>query len=87
MRALMEELFLSSYKTRIKCSKHESQLLNALQTLTEHERSAIFLRYWVPCSIEEVSRHMRISWSQADALLEKSLEKLREDFRRAGFFP
>lgn len=87
MRALTEEIVLSSNKTVTKCSKLESQLLKSLQALTEKERSAIFLRFWVPCSIQEIARNMRMSWSQADLLLESTLKKLREDFRNAGLLP
>ena len=81
MRALTEELCLSSDKTRNKRSKYETHLLKALKSLNELERSALFLRFWVPCSIEEVSRHMHISWPQADQLIERTLEKLRDYFR------
>lgn len=87
MRALTEELCISSFKTRLNCSMYETQLLEALKDLSERERSALFLRFWVPCSIEEVSRHMHISWSQADQLIERTLEKLREDFRTQGLLP
>jgi DNA-directed RNA polymerase specialized sigma24 family protein len=86
MRALTTELTLGSNKLS-ECLKLESQLLKSLKGLSEKERSAIFLRFWVPCSIEEVSRNMHISWSQADLLLESSLEKLRLDFKNAGLLP
>lgn len=84
MRALTEELSASSFKEKLKCSKNESQLLKALKALDEKERSAIYLRFWVPCSIEEVAKQMHISWPQADALIERALQKLRNHFRKAG---
>ncbi len=83
MRALTEELF-SSKKRKKKCLELEFQLLEALRTLNDQERSAIYLRYWVPYSIDEVSKHMHISWTQADQLIESSLQKLRDDFKKAG---
>ncbi len=61
-----------------------SPLYAALQTLSEKERIALFLRYWGPCSILEISRNLHLSWSQADKLLEECLNKLRIEFRRRG---
>lgn len=87
MRALSEELYTSSNKTKNKCFKYESQLNSALRSLDVKERSVLFLRFWVPCSIEEVSQHMHISWAQADRLLEKTLEKLKAEFRSQGLLP
>ncbi len=87
MRALAEELTFSSNGKLLNRSKLESQLLKSLDALSDNERSAIFLRFWVPCSIEEVSRQMHVSWSQADLLLESTLKKLRGDFKRAGLLP
>ncbi len=68
----------------IKTAIDKSPLLEALQILTDRERTAIFLRFWGPCSIIEVSKTLHLSWSQADRLLASSLEKLRDEFRRRG---
>lgn len=62
----------------------KSQLSKSLEELSDKEQLAIFLRFWGPCSIEEVSREMHISWSQADRLVESALEKLRTDFEKYG---
>jgi len=56
-----------------------------LAQLNCRERKAIYLRFWVPYSIEEVAREMEVSWEQANQLIESSIAKLREDFRQKGF--
>lgn len=65
--------------------QNESPLFTAIQTLNEKERIAIFLRYWGPCSILEISRSLHLSWDKADELVNESLKKLRIEFRRRGF--
>lgn len=69
---LHEELPLALSATR------ETSLSKALTTLDEKERKAIFLRFWNPSSIQEISKILKMSWSDTDRLIETTLRKLKQ---------
>ena len=54
-----------------------STLLDALSILPPQAQRAIYLRFWENYTIEEISKHMRISWDQANRLIETSLRQLK----------
>lgn len=57
-------------------SKHE--LHKAVASLEDHKTEAIILRYWSNMTIEEISKIMRISWAQANQLIEAALLELKK---------
>ncbi len=63
----------------IKVAAHEYQPLveRGLQTLSEPERRAIFLRFWHACTIAEVADQMTLSWEDADRLIDCAVAKMR----------
>lgn len=87
MISLQEELCSKSRKTSLAISAYETHLYDALNKLSEKERSAIFLRFWVPCSIQEIAKHFQVSWTQADQILEKAIEKIKNEFRLNKLIP
>jgi RNA polymerase sigma factor (sigma-70 family) len=52
-------------------------LHNYMTELSPRELKAIFLRFWGPCSIEEIARDLQVSWDMADQILNRALERLR----------
>jgi DNA-directed RNA polymerase specialized sigma24 family protein len=67
------------------CLKTERLLLKSLGQLNELERKAIYLHYWIPMDIDEISRELKISKKKTTNILEDAVLKLRGDFNRAGF--
>lgn len=61
-----------------------SSLLQALSELPPRGQRAINLRFWENYTIEEISSELRISWDEADQLIERSLKNLRERLSKAG---
>lgn len=57
-----------------------AKIRTAMRCLCDVEFKAVFLRYWGPMTIEEIARHLRISWDDADALIERSHVKLRNAY-------
>lgn len=62
----------------------DSQLLQALLGLSPQAQRAINLRFWERYTIEEVSEVLRITWDEADNLIERSLKELRAQLTKAG---
>lgn len=63
-----------------------SPLLNALTSLSPPAQKAINLRFWENYTIEEIANVLRISWDNADQLIESSLIELRERLSGIGCF-
>lgn len=55
-----------------------SALLQALQGLSPQSQRAIYLRFWENSTIEEISDELRLTWDEADFLIEESIFNLRE---------
>ena len=70
---LSEELALDQSKIR------GGNLAKALSILDERERKAIFLRFWKPCSILEISKAIQMNWEDTDRFIETTLQKLRQE--------
>jgi DNA-directed RNA polymerase specialized sigma24 family protein len=45
--------------------------------LSPVELKAVFLRFWGPCSIEEIARELKTSWDVADRIIDRALSRLR----------
>jgi DNA-directed RNA polymerase specialized sigma24 family protein len=61
-----------------------SSLLQALTELSPQGQRAINLRFWENYTIEEISEDLRMSWDDADELIEQSLKQLRMLLLEAG---
>src|SRR5205823_2176320 len=57
---------------------------DALARLDEPERSAVAMRYFQGCSIEEVAAALEISAAAAQKRISRAIERLRESFARRG---
>ena len=51
-----------------------------LRQLPEKQKKAIILRFWEDQSIDEIARTLKISWDDADELIEKGLLILKKEF-------
>lgn len=61
-----------------------SSLLVALTELSPQGQRAINLRFWENYTIEEISDDLRMTWDEADELIEQSLKQLRIRLLKAG---
>lgn len=61
----------------------EALLAKALELLDERERKAIFLRFWKPCSILEISKTLKMSWEDTDKFIEVTLQKLKNEILKS----
>jgi len=61
-----------------------SSLLQALTELSPQGQRAINLRFWENYTIEEISEDLRMSWDDADELIEQCLKQLRARLLEAG---
>jgi DNA-directed RNA polymerase specialized sigma24 family protein len=52
-------------------------LFVAVSGLSAAAQRAIYLRFWENYEIEEIANELRISWDQADRLIENALKILR----------
>lgn len=81
MKELIHEIAnFASYKAAGNSLTYEQILMSGLSNLNDVERKVIFLRYWSPCSIQEISGELKISWESADEIINRSIEKLRKHF-------
>lgn len=69
--SLHEELSLSGLRNR------EALLQKALLILNDRERKVIFLRFWSPNSIQEISEILTMTWDETDRFIEFTLQKLK----------
>lgn len=61
--------------------EHQFKNERLFQSVTElgaDAQLALYLRFWENYDIEEISNQFRITWDQANALIESSLKYLRE---------
>lgn len=52
-------------------------LFFALTKLSPQGQRAIYLRFWENYTIEEISNVLKLTWDQADRLIESSLKELK----------
>lgn len=55
-----------------------SPLLAALKGLPPQAQRAVYLRFWENSMIEEIADELRLTWDEADFLLDESIFCLRE---------
>ena len=72
-------MFLNEEISLIRSKNREALLEKALSILDEKERKVIFLRFWNPCSILDISKILKMSWQETDQFLESTLQKLRQE--------
>lgn len=81
MKALIQEVTSARQSKDVNLMDTYERILNeGLFALDDIERKAIFLRFWAPSSIEQVSKELKISWDAADQIINRSIEKLRVHF-------
>lgn len=87
MRALKEELVVSDLAPCSVELQHYLQILeDELKKLNQHERKAIYLRFWVPCTIAQVATELRVSWDAADSTIDNAVCKLRNGIRGHKYY-
>ena len=86
MKALKEEIAVYPSDCHVDITKYEIILDDALKVLTEKQRLVIYLRFWQPYRIEQVSKHLKISWEAADRLIDQAVETLRQEFKAHKYY-
>ncbi len=82
MRALKEEIVISDQEPCSVELQHYMQILESeLPKLNQQERKAIYLRFWVPCTIAQVATELQVSWEAADSIIDTVVQKLRNGIR------
>ena len=80
MRAIKEELVVTDCDIQVPVDQYMNWLELGFKKLNPDQRQAVVLRFWEPFSIAEVADHMRITWDQADRLIDSAVLKIREIF-------
>ncbi|OFZ37677.1 MAG: hypothetical protein A2504_07515 [Bdellovibrionales bacterium RIFOXYD12_FULL_39_22] len=62
------------------------KLSYALPTLGNDEQRALHLRFWEAMTITEIARALRISWDEADQMIEVAQKKLRHLLLTPGHY-
>lgn len=86
MKTLKEEVAVYPLDSQVDVTIYEMILADSLKKLDAKQRTAIFLRFWQPYSIEQVAKHLKISWDAADCLIDQAVEKLRVEFKAHKYF-
>lgn len=82
MRALKEEVVINDLEPcPVQLQNYMQILESELPKLNRQERTAIYLRFWVPCTIAQVATEMKVSWEAADAIIDMAVLKLRNGIR------
>lgn len=82
MRALKEEVVISDLEPCFVELQNYMQILESeLPKLNKQERTAIYLRFWVPCTIAQVATELKVSWDAADVIIDMAVLKLRNGIR------
>lgn len=82
MRALKEEVVISDLEPcSVELQNYMQILESELPKLSRQERTAIYLRFWVPCTIAQVATELKVSWEAADAIIDMAVLKLRNGIR------
>ena len=55
----------------------KNDLWEILQGLEAQEQAVIYLRFWEGMEIEGIARQFKVSWAQADFIVEKALLSVR----------
>lgn len=87
MRALKEEVVISDLEPCSVEFQHYMQILeNELPKLSDKERKAIYLRFWVPSTIAQVATELKVSWEAADSIIDGAVQKLRNGIREHKYY-
>ena len=87
MRALKEELVVEDAKPCSVESQNYQQILeDELKKLNHVERKAIYMRFWVPCSIAQIATELHVTWDAADQIIDHAVEKMRDGFRQHKYY-
>lgn len=57
----------------------------AVKSMEGKMKTALILRFWESLTIEEIAKELRISWIEADQLIEKGIEEIRNNFFKEYF--
>ena len=74
---------LTQSNLQIEAHYYQHYMELALLCLSERERQAINLRFINPHTIAQVANYMKMSWEEADQLIDKAVAKMRERLQRA----
>lgn len=87
MRALKEKLVVADTgECEVEFQNYQLILEDELKQLNEKERKAIFLRFWATQTIAQIATELCMSWEATDILIDYSVAKLREGFRRHKYY-
>jgi DNA-directed RNA polymerase specialized sigma24 family protein len=74
---------LSKSNLKIEAHYYQHYMELALNCLSEKERQAITLRFLNPHTIAQVANYLKMSWDEADRLIDHAVEKMREHLTRS----
>lgn len=74
---MKHQLYTEQMKKFISNNKYEEIHIHLLQ-LSWKQQVAIQMRFWEECTIFQIASHLRVSWDEADDLIETSLKKLKD---------
>jgi len=60
------------------------RLNSTLANLEDRQRIALYLRFWESQSIREIAYFLKISWSEADQLIDSTLAELRTEIEKGN---
>ena len=83
MRALKEEL-ITETTVQVPADQYGRAVDDGLRCLDDRERQAIFLRFWEALPVARIADSMGLSWSAADALIDRALAKMRRQIQKGG---
>ena len=87
MRALKEELVIEDKKTcAVEFQNYQQILEDELKKLNQVERKAIYMRFWVPCSIAQIATELHVTWDAADRIIDHAVAKIRDGFRQHKYY-
>ena len=87
MRTLKEEVVIEDAKPcSVELQNYQQILEDELKKLNHVERKAIYLRFWVPCSIAQIAAELHVTWDVADRIIDHAVAKMREGFRQHKYY-
>ena len=82
--ARLEKELRATGPSDLKVPAHKYQILveRGLKSLSVLERRALSLRFWQPYTIAQVADRMKLSWEEADRLIDIAVFKVRAVIRK-----
>lgn len=87
MRLEKEMMVTEPCDLKVPAHKYQHLVEQGLRTLSVLERRALYLRYWQPYTIAEIADDMRLSWEEADKLIDRAVAKVRAAMRKGMNMP